>query len=392
MESADQVIHEKLGSAAIERNQMSLKIGLVARCLNTEHVRGMGKYVYELLSHSQHHPEVRWHLFGDDLRYGMVTPPAANLTIDIFPFRGDRFRAWEQLGLPLRLRGMDLNLLHCTEGTLSLWQPKPTVVTLHDTLAFEERADALGARAYFDRLLPAALKACAHVITISESSRIDILARWPWLESKLTVIPHGIDEAYFRPDDAKLPESLEHRINGAAYAVYLGGPMKRKRADWAIEVLGASPRKDLKLVMCGFGSAARKEAAEAVPQELRTRVLFAEFLSDAELRALYRGASAVLYPTLYEGFGFPALEAQAAGVPCIFSALGSLKELIGPLAMIVPAHDRDAWVAALDEACTMGEAHLERARAAAKWVRQFRWSESFAKHYAVYQSVGAAHL
>jgi alpha-1,3-rhamnosyl/mannosyltransferase len=362
---------------------------MVARCLNTDHIRGMGKYVYELLSHGRRHPELQWRLFGDDPRYGMVTPDAANAAVEVFPFRGDRFRAWEQVGLPMRLRRREIDVLHATEGALALWQPKPTVVTVHDTLAWEERPDTLGARTYWDYLVPAALKKCAAVITISESSRDDILARWPWLEQKLTVIPHGIDEEYFMPEHSTLPAGLAGQIDGRPYAVYLGGPMKRKRADWAMEVLAACRQPRLKLVMCGFGSSARPAALAALPPELRGRVLFAEFLSDAELRALYRGAQAVLYPTLYEGFGFPALEAQAAGTPVLFSPLGSLKELIGPLAMVVPPYDRDAWVAALDETAAMGEQRAARARAAAEWARRFAWSESFAKHLAVYQRVGA---
>jgi glycosyltransferase involved in cell wall biosynthesis len=362
---------------------------MVARCLNTDHIRGMGKYVYELLSHGRRHPELQWRLFGDDPRYGMVTPDAANAAIEVFPFRGDRFRAWEQVGLPMRLRRREIDVLHATEGALALWQPKPTVVTVHDTLAWEERPDTLGARTYWDYLVPAALKKCAAVITISESSRNDILARWPWLEPKLTVIPHGIDEEYFRHEDSAVPEALARQLGSAPYLVYLGGPMKRKRPDWAIEVLAASRQPGLKLVMCGFGSAARKAAQAELAPELRGRVLFAEFLQDPELRALYRGAQAVLYPTLYEGFGFPALEAQAAGTPVLFSALGSLKELIGPLAMVVPPNDCGAWVAAIEETATLGEARARRARAAADWARRFAWSESFGRHLAVYRQVGA---
>jgi alpha-1,3-rhamnosyl/mannosyltransferase len=362
---------------------------MVARCLNTEHIRGMGKYVYELLRHGQRHPELQWRLFGDDTRYGMVTPAGANASSEIFTFRGDRFRAWEQLGLPLRVARRRPDLLHATEGALALWQPVPTVVTVHDTLAWEERPDTLGERTYWDRLVPAGLKKCAAVVTISESSRNDILARWPWLEHKLTVIPHGIDEEYFQAEDSRIPDKLAREIGGAPYLVYLGGPMQRKRPDWAIEVLAASRQPGLKLVMCGFGSAARKSAQAALAPELQGRVLFAEFLQDAELRALYRGAQAVLYPTLYEGFGFPALEAQAAGTPVLFSALGSLKELIGPLALVVPPHDREAWVAAIDETANMGERRGERARAALQWARRFAWSESFRKHLDVYRRAGA---
>jgi alpha-1,3-rhamnosyl/mannosyltransferase len=362
---------------------------MVARCLNTEHIRGMGKYVYELLRHGRGQPGLQWRLFGDDTRYGMVTPPGANAQAEVFTFRGDRFRAWEQVGLPLRLRQRRPDVLHATEGALALWQPVPTVVTVHDTLAWEERPDTLGERTYWDHLVPAGLKKCAHVITISECSRNDILARWPWLEPKLTVIPHGIDEEYFQPEDSKVPEKLAREIGDSPYLVYLGGPMKRKRPDWAIEVLAATRQPNLKLVMCGFGSAARKTAQAELAPELHGRVLFSEFLQDPELRALYRGAQAVLYPTLYEGFGFPAVEAQAAGTPVIFSPLGSLKELVGPLSIVVPPHDREAWVAAIEETATMGEARAERRRAAADWVRRFAWSESFARHLEVYRRAGA---
>jgi alpha-1,3-rhamnosyl/mannosyltransferase len=347
--------------------------------------------VFELLRHGQRHPEVQWRLFGDDTRYGMVTPPGVNAQADVFPFRGDRFHAWEQVGVPLRLQRHRTDVLHATEGALAFWQPVPTVVTVHDTLAWEERPDTLGARTYWDRVVPAGLKKCAEVVTISESSRNDILKRWPWLEPKLTVIPHGIDEEYFQPENSTVPEKLARQIGSAPYLVYLGGPMARKRPDWAIEVLAVCRQPGLKLVMCGFGNAARKTAQAALPPALQERVLFAEFLQDPELRALYRGAQAVLYPTLYEGFGFPALEAQAAGTPVLFSALGSLKELAGPLALILPPHDREAWVAAVDDTARLGERRAERAHAALEWAGRFRWQESFNKHLAVYRRAGARH-
>lgn len=365
---------------------------MVARCLNTEHIRGMGKYVFELLQQSGPADNIEWVLFGEDPRYGMVAPAGKGLTHDIFEFRGDRLRLWEQLGLPLRAKNHSLDVLHCTEGTLSLWQPRPTVVTVHDTLSWEERPDTASAAAYFEMLLPAAMKKCAAVITISESSKADILARWPLLESKLSVIPHGIEDAYFTSEAGDIPTELKTKLGSAAYVVYLGGPMERKRFDWALEVLSRSEHKSLKLVACGFGTAARSAAQGKLPLNLQNRVHFANFLSDSELRALYRGAQAVLYPTLYEGFGFPALEAQAAGVPVIFSALGSLKELIGPLAFVAPHDDMDAWLAAVTKAIDIGENRAVLARAASAWVRQFSWKASFDKHADVYRNVTNTHI
>ncbi|MBK1656443.1 glycosyltransferase family 4 protein [Allochromatium vinosum] len=364
---------------------MKFTIGLVARCLNTAHIRGMGKYLFELLRQSVNHQDLTWYLFSDNVREKLLAPDSPRILRDVFTFRGDRYQLWEQIGLPLHAVKHHVDLLHCTENTLTLWQPKPTVVTLHDTLIWEELKDDLFEKFYFNTLLPAALKRCAAIITISQSSRNDIVAKWPSLESKLNVIPHGISEEFFTEENPCYPMYLQPLIHETAYLLYLGGPAERKRFSWALEIIARCSFKPLKLIACGFDAEARRAAADNLPHELCDRVYFASYLSDAELRTLYRGAQAVLYPTLYEGFGFPAIEAQAAGVPVIFSSLGSLAELIGPLAMVVPPFDLDAWLGALNDALTMGETRIEKARAAKAWAQRFAWSESFDKHLAVYR-------
>ena len=367
---------------------MALKVGLVGRCVNTPHIRGMGKYVYELLQQTQPRDDLSWVVFGDDPRYPMTVPAGAGIVTDVFPFRGDRFHFWEQIGLPRRAAGHAVDLLHCTEGTLPLWQPVPTVVTVHDTLMWEERSSDLVSTIYFDTLLPAALKKCAAIVTDSESSRDDILGRWPWLEVKLSVVPMGIAAEYFTDEAARLPESIRAAVGEAPYVVYFGGPIERKRFTWARDVVARCGDPDLKLVACGFAAEARLAAENALPRELRDKVVFAPFLSDAELRGLTRGARAALYPTLYEGFGFPAVEAQAIGVPVIFSALGSLKELVGPLALVVPPYEMDAWLGALAGALSMtDEERMAKAEAARSWARRFMWSENFSRHLTIYREV-----
>jgi glycosyltransferase involved in cell wall biosynthesis len=369
-----------------------MRIATVARCLNTDHVRGMGKYLFELLRQSQGERRIDWQLYADDPRLPLLHPNGPGISADCFAFRGDRFRLWEQLGLPQRVRRSGADLLFCTEGCLPIWQPLPTVVTLHDTLAFEERPNEGFQRFYWDLLVPAALRRSAHVITISQSSQRDILARWPELEPKLSVILHGIDADYFSEETPPLPQCLAENLGTSRYLVYLGGPMARKRFDWALKVLQAQDDSTLRLVACGFGNAARQAAAAQLGPGLKERVTFAPFLSDGELRRLYRGALAVVYPTLYEGFGFPAIEAQASGVPVLMSPLGSLQELMGPLAMNVPAYELQAWVEAL-RILNERSADERRARAneARQWARQFDWQSSYQSHRAVFEQVLAKH-
>jgi len=348
----------------------------------------MGKFVYELLRQSKTHDDISWTVFGDDPRHPMTVPEGLGIVTDVFSVRGDRFHFWEQLGLPRRAAGHAVDLLHCTEGTLPYWQPVPTVVTVHDTIVFDDHDGGYVSTVYFDKLLPAALKKCAAVVTDSESSRNDILAKWPLLEEKLSVIPMGVAEEYFADEPAQVPASIRGAIGEAPYAVYFGGPIERKRFTWARDVVARCGHPALLLVACGFAADARLTAETDLAGELRDKVVFAPFLSEPEMRGLVRGAVAVLYPTLYEGFGFPAVEAQAAGVPVIFSPLGSLKELIGPLAMVVAPYELEAWSQALSDAVSLrGERRAERAAEARTWAKRFLWSESYDKHLAIYRKV-----
>lgn len=362
-----------------------MKVGLVACCLNTPHIRGMGRYVQELLRNSTTAPDISWRLYADNPKQSMASPSQTNCSADVFSFRGDRLHLWEQVGLPMHARRDAVDLLHCTEGSLPWWQPVPTVVTVHDTLAWEESASSGQERFYYDQLLARALDRCARVITISESSRKDIVARWPALMHKVVVIPHGIGQEYLDPGSPAPPGLRQRQLGEQPYLMYLGGPMERKRFNWALRVLAESGRSDLHLVACGFAESSHASRRDALPEALKSRVHFAPFLSDAELRSLYGGATAVLYPTLYEGFGFPAVEAQAAGAPVIFSAVSSLAELVGPLSLVVAADDLPAWCAAVHKAAALGARRRTYAAEAKPWAQRFSWKASFDAHLEVYR-------
>lgn len=369
-----------------------MKIGLVARCLNTAHVRGMGRYLQELLLKSVQRPEIRWTLLGDNPTEPLHTPPGVAAQQAVFNFRGDRFRLWEQLGLPRRAAALGLDVLHCTEGSACWWQPVPTVITLHDTIAWSENDGQPFTRFYWNTLMPAALRKAAAVITISQHSRRDILARWPDLAPKLSVIPHGIGDEYLNPDFRPAAPVVQQGLQGQPYLVFLGGPAPRKRFDWALQVLRQAGDSQLQLVACGFAQASHAQVMEQVPRDLAQRVHLAPFLSNLELLALYRGADAVLYPTLYEGFGFPAIEAQAAGVPAIFSPVSSLAELVGPLAFTPAVDDLAGWVQSVAQARTLGSRRAELAAQAQQWAQGFSWLQSCQQHLAVYQSARAGCL
>ena len=183
---------------------------------------------------------------------------------------------------------------------------------------------------------------------------------------------------------------LSEQIGPHPYFLYVGGALPRKRFSWAFSVvqnLGPSP---VTLVACGFTDGERTDVMSSLPPDVRPRVTFLPFVQEVDMPALYGRALAVLYPTLYEGFGFPALEAQAVGTPVLFSALGSLKELEGPLSRVLPPDDLRAWVDTCKAIVDKPTPERTAVDAARLWARQFSWSVSARRHMEIYRESAAA--
>lgn len=362
-----------------------LRIGIDARCLNTPHLRGMGKYAIELITHINRLANVEWWFSADRPDTVFHKPSEINAKVDLFDLKGYRFHTWEQIGLPWRAQRVKIQVLHCTATTLPYWQPIPTIVTIHDTLPWEETKLRPYEKWYLHHLIPAAFRRCTAVITISESSRRDILKLWPNLEHKLHVIPHGVSDLYFKTQTKTSSSQLLDKIGMGPYLLYIGGSLERKRFSWAIRILAHLNIPTLRLFACGFSEAEREQVYNDIDPALSDRVVFLAFIEEPDMVQLYQQAVAVLYPTLYEGFGFPALEAQAVGTPVLFSALGSLSELVGPAAEILPTDDLGAWVQTCRRLFSQrNESYLPN-EAARQWARQFSWEASAARHLKLYE-------
>jgi glycosyltransferase involved in cell wall biosynthesis len=359
-----------------------MRIALDGRALNTSHVRGMGKMAFELLREASHNPELSFVLLGDEPKHPVHHPASANITSQAWEVRGHRFRAWEQLGMPLRARRLNCDVLHCLGTWCPYWQPLPVVVTIHDTLMWTEEASSV----FLDRALPAAYRRARALITVSETSKRDIVQRWPELADKLVVITHGIHERYLVPAFDPIPKSLQDAGVRTPYLLYFGGEIPRKRPEWAVEVWKALGRADVQLVMCGLDPAKPPRWIDELPPDQRARLTLLGFVPEDALPSLYAHAEAVLYPTLYEGFGLPALEAQAVGTPVLMSAAGSLRELAGPGAIVLPEHDQRAWIEACRHVLAGSRPDAASARA---WARGFSWSVAFEKTLAVYRSAAS---
>jgi alpha-1,3-rhamnosyl/mannosyltransferase len=356
-----------------------MRIVADARSLNRPHLRGIGKYLSQIVTHSS---DTDWELLGDCPDHSFHRPRHHRIRLHVSNPPGYRFRTWEQIAFPRSGRRLHADVMHAASTTAPVWQPVPTVVTIHDVLPWHAEEEQ-GSHWYWHRVLPAAYRRSAAIITISECSRRGILQRWPELQSKMFVIPHGIDEAYLKVEPGPLPRSLSSIGIVEPYLLYVGGDIPRKRLEWAFDVFRQMNLPHVQLVVCGVEDSSQPYQHWSPSSELR--VCFAPFVAEVDMPRLYQNAVAVLYPTLYEGFGLPALEAQSTGTPVLFSDVGSLSELKGPGACVLAAHDMGAWVETCRQLASTRATGDELNHEARSWARRFSWEKSAKRHAEVFR-------
>lgn len=370
----------------------ALKVALDARCLNVDHLRGMGKSIYEFIRRTAASGAVDWHLFGDRPDRPMHVPTDA-CKVSVFETRGYRYAAWEQYSLPKAAARLGVDLLHAPATTGPWWQPVPTAITIHDTIPWQSNDDEHWRPGFYrDRMLPAAYHKAAAIITISATSRRDILARWPDLKPKLHTVTLGVDERYLEAEPDTAPIVAGGQPVSEPYLLYLGGADPRKRLMWALQAWWSSAAASkISMVACGVEAGAHAAVRRTVPREMQDRLILAPFVEEADMPRLYMRATAVLYPSLYEGFGLPVIEAQAVGTPVLFSDVGSLSELKGPASVVLPVDDMQAWSRAVDLIVQSRSHRYGPDRIARAWAGQYSWDAYTNRTLAVYESIAREH-
>jgi glycosyltransferase involved in cell wall biosynthesis len=267
--------------------------------------------------------------------------------------------------VPRLLRRLRPALAHFVHA-LPLSAPGPAVLTVQD-LSFERDAGVMGTR---DRLIfraavPRSARRAARVLAISELTRRDLVELYGIPEEKIVVTPLAADPA-FSPDGPA--------TDGPPYALFVGSLQPRKEPTVAIEALSLLGDEELRLVLAGpdKGSRAAAERA-AVELGVADRVELRGHVSQGELAALYRGAACLVFPSRYEGFGLPVLEAMASGTPVVASSAGALPEVAGDAAILVEERNAPALAGGIERAI----ADRERLRAAGlERARRYSWAET----------------
>jgi glycosyltransferase involved in cell wall biosynthesis len=256
--------------------------------------------------------------------------------------RGAVGHAWEQLYLPSAVRG---RLLWSPNNTGPLAVPRQ-VCTFHDLIPLE-RPEWFNRRfaAWYGWLLPALANKVQHIIAVSQFTKDRIVQRLGVSPEKITVVLNGVDERF----SPKSPEEIlatrqSLGIKSPSYLLCVGSVEPRKNLRRLLEAwdqIHSSLPGEVELVVAGAKGSSLVFGDVALTS-LPPRVHFTGYVSDEQLPSLYAGALGLVYPSLYEGFGLPPLEAMACGTPVVTSNNTSLPEVVGDAAILVEPEDSES--------------------------------------------------
>jgi glycosyltransferase involved in cell wall biosynthesis len=367
-----------------------MRVAIDARKL---HDFGIGTYIRNLLRHLAR--------IDATTDYVLLCAPA---DMHVPPTLGPNFRAVlepspnysirEQWHVPLVLRREKPDVYHAPHYVLPAAVMSPSVVTIHDCihLMFPQYLPNRRAYLYARAVMWAAARRADAILTVSEASKRDILRFFDVKPEKVVVVHNAIDERFWTPpaeeDVARVREryQLQH-----GFVLYAGNIKPHKNLVRLIEAFDEIRRGDfeeMKLVIIGDEISKMPALRRAVHQHhLHKHVRFLGYVSDETLAILYRLAAAFVFPSIYEGFGLPPLEAMASGTPVVTSNVSSLPEVTGDAAVLVNPHDTGSIVAGVRRVLSDPAFADQLRQKGPVRAREFSWERSVAKTRDLYERV-----
>ena len=298
---------------------------------------------------------------------------------------------WAVVGLPRAVRRASVDLIHAPAYTAPLLAAVPTVLTIHD-VSYERhpewypyRRDWLR-RAFYRR----SARAAAHILTDSEFSRDEIAAAYGIARDRITVAPLGASGT-FRETDAAAPVPLPSGI-AVPYLLHVGDLHERRNLAVVVNALVEAQRRletpPLSLVLAGIDrGVGDRLAAMAAGLGAPEAIIRLGEVSEPTLRALYQNAAALVYPSRYEGFGLPLVEAMAIGTPVLASRAASIPEVVGESGVLLDPGDPRRWADAIVNVMTDSVLRARLRNDGLARAAMFTWERTARITLAVYQRV-----
>ena len=359
-----------------------MRIGLNAHLLSERagyRSAGIHGYISNLLRHLPSQAPAGWQFEAMAGAANTATFPGVQMARAIIDTESPLNRIfWEQTIQPFKLRRY--NLYHALAFVAPLVLTAPMVVTVYDLsfLRFPERLSA-ARRLYLRSMTALTCMRARRVLAISQSTAEDLTALLGVPADKVDVTPLGYDRAAFRPlqgaaiDHFRRKENLPQR-----FWLYIGTLEPRKNLLTLLRAYKQLPTAERLPLLLGGGLGWRGEAVLAAIERfnLGGSVKHLGYIPTADLPFWYNCAEAFLYPSVYEGFGLPLLEAMACGTPVVTSKVSSLPEVVGTAGKRLPPEAHETWTAALKELKSNADwRHAARTKGLER-ARQFSWART----------------
>ncbi len=303
---------------------------------------------------------------------------------------------WEQVRLPLVARQIKAHLLHALAFVAPVQGLSiPHIVTVHDLsfVRFPRTLPAWKAR-YLRWFTRVSLTRAARIIAVSESTRRDVLAWLSLPPHRVVAVPNGV-ESRFRPLPSGEVEQWRARKGlPERFVLYLGTLQPRKNLETLVRAFAQWRREapssmhDVALILAGAKGWFYSRLFRLVDElKVRDHVLFPGYIPSEELPLWYNAATLFAYPSLFEGFGLPVLEAMACGTAVLAADSSSLPEIVGDAGLLLPPTDVEAWAKALGGLLADEERRAALGQAGVARARNFSWERTARETIAIYQDV-----
>lgn len=352
------------------------------------HPTGMGWYTINMVNAMLRLEESRRHEFTVFTSEGAFFELRENARIRKLP-RYLRTHDFNKLGAALRFlwnqsvytfSAREFDLCYSPTHHCSLFIPQ--IITIHDLIGLNFPEQHKLQYYYYNTFLPTAVKKAKRIITVSQATKADIVKFMGCSQEKIQVIANGYDAGmYHRKHNAADYVRRTYHLEG--YVLTVGATYPHKNLERLIESYAMLPQRlkdDYKLVVVGgINEYGRRLQAFAAEKGVAEHLVFTGYLPAEELPHLYSAAHVMVYPSLYEGFGLPPIEAMACGCPVVVSNTSSLPEVGGDAAYYVDPYDATSIARGLEEVMTCSELRERLVPLGLERARLFSWEASARK-------------
>lgn len=311
---------------------------------------------------------------------------------EIYPVKGSYYSVWEQVNYPLLLSHVPVDLFHFPHFNVPLAFNRPFVTTIHDVTRFYfpgQKQQGLVRQIAYEMIFKHAVTAAKHVISVSQHTKQEVMRLYAGIGPYVDVIPEGVDEVFAKrageQDILAIRKLLQTQD---PYALVVGVWMSHKNLPRVLQAfqLVLRDHPNLKLVITGTDKPGYVDVhALAIECGIEKSVIFPGFVPHELLPALYQQSSMLVFASLYEGFGLPALEAAASGVPVVTSNVSSLPEVMGSAARYVNPEHKESIAAGIRDVLENAALREQLVVAGEARAQKFSWRTCAEETLKVYE-------